>query len=146
MAQDLTPAQITEALIKTFRLVDSLDITGQINAKLPRGYAVKAFVTSGGRFTPTLMLRMSTVGNVKKGELYIKIEYDEQGPFVTISIPTSMDFAVFPSEVFVVVEPIVNGKQQPVLDKYFVMDSPTQVSLIVDGKVVIRLDATTIVP
>lgn len=107
MAQELSSYQIIAKLVKMFNLtqgdINNVRIIDKINQKLPRGYEVKAIVTHNARYSPKDLLKLSTSGDVIRGESVVKIDFDEQGPLVMISSPTPSSFAVQPHEIGVVV-------------------------------------------
>lgn len=139
MAQELSSYQIIAKLAKMFNFawegMNETWIIDKINQKLPRGYEVKAIVTHNARYSPKDLLKLSTSGDVIRGESVVKIDFDEQGPLVMISSPTPISFAVQPNEIDVVVAPKTTQSGY-----YFVQDSPTTVRLIYKEQTIMTLD------
>ena len=143
MAQELSSYQIIAKLAKMFNFtpgdVNNAWIIDKINQKLPRGYEVKAIVTHNARYSPKDLLKLSTSGDVIRGESVVKIDFDEQGPLVMISSPTPISFAVQPNEIGVVVAPKTTQSGY-----YFVQDSPTVVRLMHKEQTIMTLDCDTL--
>lgn len=139
MAQELNKYQIFSKLAEMFNFtpgdVNNVWIIDKINQKLPRGYEVKAIVTHNARYSPKDLLKLSTSGDVIRGESVVKIDFDEQGPLVMISSPTPISFAVQPNEITVVV-----AAKLAQSGYYFVQDSPTVVRLIYKEQTIMALD------
>ncbi len=143
MAQELSSYQIIAKLAKMFNFawegMKETWIIDKINQKLPRGYEVKAIVTHNARYSPKDLLKLSTSGDVIRGESVVKIDFDEQGPLVMISSPTPISFAVQPNEIDVVVAPKTTQSGY-----YFVQDSPTVIRLRYKNQTVMTLDCNAL--
>lgn len=116
---------------------------------LPRGYVLDKIVTCEGRYGAPTPTHLSSKPVVLAGEIRLMIEYDDQGPFIMLAAPLPYDYHVLmdgiivtavakPEKTFKLHELREQGKS---LDKYFVMESPTCVRLVVKGEVVARFDA-----
>lgn len=139
MAQELRASQVIAKLAEMFNFtredLNNVWIVDRINQKLPRGYEVKAIVTHNARYSPKDLLKLSTSGDVIRGESVVKIDFDEQGPLVMISSPTPISFGVQPDEIAVVVAPKLAQSGY-----YFVQDSPTVIRLVCKEQTIMTLD------